>query len=71
LGGGPSVATDGVNVYWTNYYGIAQSTVLRVPVGGGAFTTLASGQDNASSVVIDSSSVYWIAGDLIQRMNKD
>ncbi len=66
-----SIATDGVNVYWTNYYGITQSTVLRVPVGGGPTTTLASGQNDTSSVVLDSTSVYWIAGSLIQKLNKN
>jgi hypothetical protein len=66
-----SIATDGVNVYWTNYYGITQSSVLRVPVTGGPPTTLASGQDDTDSVVLDSKNVYFIAGQFVRKMNKD
>ena len=58
--GGPSaVATDASNVYWT-----ASDTgqVMKCSKSGcaGAPTVLASNQDHPSTLVVDSTNVYWI-----------
>jgi len=40
---------DATNVYWTNESSssaVMKGTVMKLPLGGGARATLASGQDN-------------------------
>jgi hypothetical protein len=46
---------DGANVYFTDRTG----SVLEVPKGGGAVTTLATGQNVPWGIAVDSASVYW------------
>jgi hypothetical protein len=49
------IATDGVNVYFT-----AGNSVYRCPVGAaGGAKPIASGQNGASALAVDSTSVYW------------
>ena len=45
---------DSTSVYWA-----AGVSVMKVPLGGGTPTTVASGLQNASLIAIDSKSVYW------------
>ena len=62
---GPSdIAVDSTSVYWTNtgLNGLPRpGSVVRVPLGGGLPTTLASAQTCASGLAIDATSVYWSA----------
>lgn len=53
-----AVATDGVNVYWTE----AAGNVLRTPVAGGAITTLASGIAGLAGIASDGSNVFFTRG---------
>ena len=65
-----SVAVDGTHVYWVNYGTLGDEsdsvttdgTVNEVPISGGAVTTLASGQNNPSSLAVDGTNVYWVTG---------
>jgi hypothetical protein len=50
------VASDGVNVYWTD---TGNGSVGSVPVGGGSPTPLATGQQTPRRVAFDSQYVYW------------
>jgi hypothetical protein len=51
------IAVDATSVYWTD---IAQGHVMKVPIGGGAPTTLAASSGNAPDIAIDSTSAYWV-----------
>jgi hypothetical protein len=41
-------------------------TVMKVPIGGGASTTLASQQDAPSALAVDANSVYWAAAGVMK-----
>jgi hypothetical protein len=51
------IATDGVNVYWTN---AGDGTVKSVPIGGGTVQLVAKAQAMPGPIAVDSTSVYWI-----------
>jgi hypothetical protein len=50
LGGG--IAVDATSVYWVD------GNVMKVPIGGGAVTTLAVA-NTQGSIAVDATSVYW------------
>ncbi len=50
------LAVDGTSVYWTAELA---GTVVKMPIGGGLVTTLASGQDYPYAIAVDDTSVYW------------
>jgi hypothetical protein len=52
-----SYAVDGTFVYWTN---AKAGTISKVSVNGGNTTLLANGQDNPTSIFVDSSALYWL-----------
>ncbi len=51
------IAVDGASVYWTNYF---DGTVLKVPLGGGSPTTIASRGVGPVAIAVDAASVYWV-----------
>ncbi len=52
-----ALATDGSNVYWTDY---SAGTVMKVDVSGnGTPVTLATGQYYANAIAVAAGSVYW------------
>jgi sugar lactone lactonase YvrE len=50
------LALDSESVYWT----VATGDVRKMPLAGGAITTLGSGQNNPCSIVVDGANVYWL-----------
>jgi hypothetical protein len=56
LNGMLALATDGTNVYWTEYN---KGKVSKVSVGGNGQATLATGQYFANSIAVYGGSVYW------------
>jgi hypothetical protein len=53
------IAVDATSVYWARHGDSAcQGTVVKVPVGGGILTTLASGLASPYGVAVDGTSVY-------------
>ena len=57
LGGG---STDGTSIYLTSLYA---NEIYRMPIGGGALTTLATGQAYPVLTAIDQQHAYWANGD--------
>jgi hypothetical protein len=69
LASGPAlgIAVDDANVYWTSPNGACSSAgptcsggkVMRLPIGGGTPTTLASNEYEPKVIAVDATSVYW------------
>jgi hypothetical protein len=62
---GTDVASDGTNVYVTNYIsfddaGTEGGNVLRVPIDGSFPQVIASNQHHPTDIVADADAVYWI-----------
>lgn len=60
------IATDGTNVYWANRGG--EGAIMKVPVGGGTPTTLASSQMVPQGIAVDHSDVYWANLDAVWKI---
>lgn len=58
-----SIAVDATHVYWTaqgnGNIGMGTGTVMKVPIGGGAAVTLASGAWIVGGLAVDASYVYY------------
>jgi hypothetical protein len=54
-----AVAVDATNVYWATG---GSGQIMRVPIGGGGVTTLATGLSNASGMALDATFVYYADG---------
>jgi len=61
------IAVDATNVYFTNY---PDNTVNAVPIGGGAVTVLASGEDSPTQLTTDGVSLYWLNIGYTQAVRK-
>jgi hypothetical protein len=51
------VASDGTNVYLAE--NLNPGNILRLPVGGGAVTTVLSGPNNLTGVAVGATNVVW------------
>lgn len=67
-GRGGSIAIDVHNVYW-----VADGLVMKVPLGGGGATALASGTpcQFISGIAVDGESVYWSTANAIMKVSVD
>ncbi len=54
------LATDGTNLYWTNYAGSASVATCAVGATCTSPRTVASGQDYPTSIAVNAASVFWI-----------
>jgi hypothetical protein len=53
------VAVDATNVYWAEP---GRGAVMRVPLGGGMPSWVASGQNTPNNIRLSTTAVYWTAG---------
>jgi hypothetical protein len=69
-----AIAVDATSVYWTNVEfgcmgdGGCDSNLMSVPLGGGAATTLLSGQSGGNAIALDTTSVYWPTSSLVLKV---
>jgi hypothetical protein len=63
------IAVDATTVFWTESY---SGTVTSVPIAGGGYTSLATGQDGPSAIAVDSTNVYWLdqSGAMVMKVGK-
>jgi hypothetical protein len=61
-GSASAIATDGINVYWTDGPSFSSMTISKVPIGGTTVTALKSGIGfvGAGGLATDGTNVYWI-----------
>ena len=52
-----TIALDSTNVYWTNY--VNAGSAMLIPKAGGPATTLDTGIDYPSGIVVQGGSIYW------------
>jgi hypothetical protein len=62
-----SLAVDATGLYWASLTG---GTIQTTPLAGGNAVTLVSNQSSPDFVLVDSTSVYWIAGSSIMKVAK-
>ena len=53
------IAVDTTHIYWTDF---GNGTVMSLPLGGGALTTIASDQGVPTGIALDGAFVYWASG---------
>jgi hypothetical protein len=51
------IVVDATSLYWTS-----GDSVMKVPLDGGATTTLASDQPNPQGIAVDATALYWVNG---------
>ena len=67
LAGPSTLALDSTTVYWVdlgplgtdNFPALNSGSVLKVPIGGGTVTTIASAQSVPFSIIVANGTVYW------------
>jgi hypothetical protein len=64
-----ALVVDGASVYWTEYNA---GTVMKVAVGGGTPTVVASGQLGPNGLTADATSLYWTddLGGMVMKLAK-
>ncbi len=58
------IDTDGTHLYWADSAGLR-----KMPLGGGAVTTLVGGS-NITSIGLDASQVYYVTGSIVRSLPK-
>jgi hypothetical protein len=65
ISGATSIAINETGLYWANNYG---TTVVGMPLDGGAPVTLATAQDSSGNIRVDAQNVYFAAGGAVRQM---
>jgi hypothetical protein len=59
---------NATSLFWTTQGGPVAQFLMKLPLGGGVPTTLASPEDSLNAIAVDDANVYWTGDSAVLRV---